>query len=254
MEEMIRTENLAVGYNGKILIDNITLSVEQGTITVLIGPNGSGKSTILKTITKNLKEISGVSYIGNKAIKEWNHQEFAKKVSVVWTDKIKPELMTCNDVVAAGRYPYTGRLGILSEMDREEVRSAMELIGISHLAECDFNALSDGQKQRVMIARAVCQRTPVLILDEPTSYLDIRYKAELFYLLKKLAKERGTTIILSVHEMELAKKIADYVICVKGEKIFMQGKPQDIFHEKIIRQLYDLNEEQYNFLFDRELH
>ena len=169
MEEMIRTENLAVGYNGKILIDNITLSVEQGTITVLIGPNGSGKSTILRTITKNLKEISGVSYIGNKAIKEWNHQEFAKKVSVVWTDKIKPELMTCNDVVAAGRYPYTGRLGILSEMDREEVRSAMELIGISHLAECDFNALSDGQKQRVMIARAVCQRTPVLILDEPTS-------------------------------------------------------------------------------------
>lgn len=254
MEEMIRTENLAVGYNGKILIDDITLSVGQGTITVLIGPNGSGKSTILKTITKNLKEISGVSYIEKKAVREWNHQEFAKKVSVVWTDKVKPELLTCEDVVAAGRYPYTGRLGILSKEDTEEVKNAMELVGISHLAECDFNALSDGQKQRVMIARAVCQRTPVLILDEPSSYLDIRYKAELFYLLKKLARERNTAVLFSIHEVELAKKIADYVVCVKGEKIFMQGEPQDIFNEKIIRQLYDLNEEQYNFLFDSKLY
>lgn len=252
MEEMIRTKNLAVGYNGKILIDDITLTMGQGTITALIGPNGSGKSTILKTITKNLKEISGVSYIENRSIREWSNQEFAKKVSVVWTDKIKPELLTCKDVVAAGRYPYTGRLGILSAEDMEEVNAAMELVGISHMAECDFNALSDGQKQRVMIARAVCQRTPVLILDEPASYLDIRYKAELFYLLKNLAKERKTTVLLSIHEVELAKKIADYVICVKGEKIFMQGEPQEIFREKTIRELYDLNEEQYHFLFDRK--
>lgn len=250
MEEMIRTKNMAVGYNGKILIDDITLSLGQGTITALMGPNGSGKSTILKTITKNLKEISGVSYIDNRSIKEWNNQEFAKKVSVVWTDRIKPELLTCEDVVAAGRYPYTGKLGILSAEDKEEVKDAMELVGIFHLAEWDFNALSDGQKQRVMIARAVCQRTPVLILDEPASYLDIRYKAELFYLLRKLAKERGTTVLLSIHEVELAKKIADYVICVKDEKVFMQGKPHEIFNETVIRELYDLTEEQYHFMFD----
>lgn len=253
MEETISAENLAVGYNGKVLIDGISLTLRQGTVTALIGPNGSGKSTILKTLTKNLKEISGASYIGGRDIKEWSDREFAKQVSVVWTDRIKPELLTCGDVVAAGRYPYTGKLGILSEQDWDEVRDAMELVGISDMAEKDFNALSDGQKQRVMIARAVCQRTPALILDEPASYLDIRYKAELFYLLRKLAKERKTTIVLSIHEVELAGKIADYVVCVKGDKIFMQGEPQEIFNEKIIRQLYDLSEEQYDFLYDRKL-
>ncbi len=252
MEEMIRTEQLSVGYNGELLIKDIHLKLHQGEIVALIGPNGSGKSTILKTVTKNLKEISGAVYIENRGIKELTGQELAKKVSVVWTEKVNPELMTCEDVVATGRYPYTGKLGILSVKDREAVKSAMEMAGVTDLAQCDFNELSDGQKQRVMIARAVCQETPVLILDEPTSYLDIRYKVELVYLLKKLAKEKNVAVLLSIHEVELAATIADYVVCVKGDEIFMQGKPQDIFKEENIRRLYDLNEEQYQLLFHRK--
>lgn len=251
MEEMLRTENLSVGYNKEILIKDIRLNLHRGEIIALIGPNGSGKSTILKTVTKNLKELAGACYIGNRDMKDMSGHELAQKAAVVWTDKIKPELMTCEDVVSAGRYPYTGKLGILSPKDREAVAAAMELAGVSGLASCDFNELSDGQKQRVMIARAVCQETPVLILDEPTSYLDIRYKAELICLLKKLAKEKNTAVLLSIHEVELAEKLADYVICVRGDEIFMQGEPQEILKEHIIRELYDLSAEQYQLLFHR---
>lgn len=251
MEEMLRTDKLAVGYNGELLIKDIDLRLHQGEIVALIGPNGSGKSTILKTITKNLKEIRGACYIENHNIREVTGQELAQKISVVWTEKVNPELMTCEDVVATGRYPYTGKLGILSAKDREAVAAAMETAGVSELAQCDFNALSDGQKQRVIIARAVCQETPVLILDEPTSYLDIRYKVELIYLLRKLAREKNAAVLLSIHEVELAEKLADYVVCVKGDEIFMQGTPQEIFKEDIIRRLYDLSEEQYNLLFNR---
>lgn len=248
MDEILRLENLAVGYNGEILIRDINLKLRQGEIIAFIGPNGSGKTTILKTITGNLKEISGAAYIEQNSIHQLSSQEMARKVSVVWTQKVKPELLTGEDVVATGRYPYTGKMGILSPKDKEAVVRAMELVGVLPLAKKDFNTLSDGQKQRIILARAVCQETPVLILDEPTSYLDIRYKVELLYLLRKLAMDRKTAVLLSIHEVELAEKIADYVVCVKDGKIFMQGNPQDIFKEKIIRELYDLSEEQYSFL------
>ncbi len=251
MEPIVQTKNLAVGYNDEILLKDIQLKLHRGEITALIGPNGSGKSTILKTITGNLKEIAGVTYIDKDSIKELSGRELAKKAAVVWTERVKAELMTGWDVVAAGRYPYTGNFGMLSERDKEAVERAMTLSGVADLAESDFNALSDGQKQRLLLARAICQETPVLILDEPTSYLDIRYKAELLHLLKKLAAENQVTVLLSLHEVELVKKVADYVVGVKESGIFCQGKPHEILQETVIRALYDLDEEQYRFWFQR---
>lgn len=251
MEPIVQTKNLAVGYNDEILLKDIRLKLHRGEITALIGPNGSGKSTILKTITGNLKEIAGVTYINKDSIKELSGRELAKTMAVVWTKRVKPELMTGWDVVAAGRYPYTGKFGILSGRDKEAVERAMTLSGVMDLAECDFNTLSDGQKQRLMLARAICQETPVLILDEPTSFLDIRYKVELLHLLKKLAGKNQVAVLLSIHEVELVEKVADYVVGVKDNGVFCQGKPREILQETMIRALYDLDEEQYRFWFQR---
>ena len=174
--ELLHTDGLSVGYHGKELIKEIGISLKRGEIVTLIGPNGAGKSTILKTIAKQLQEICGSVYVENTRLCELPEKELAKKMSIVFTERITPELMTVADVVAMGRYPYTGGLGILTPKDEAVVAQCMEQIRISPLKERNFMSLSDGQKQRVLLAKALCQEPEILILDEPTSYLDVRKK------------------------------------------------------------------------------
>lgn len=235
-----RVHDLSVGYGGVPLIQGINFEVAPGEIMALIGPNGAGKSTILKTITRQLRPLAGTIYIGGRKLSNLSQRELAKCMAVVLTERAKPELMTCRDVVAAGRYPYTGRLGLLDAEDRAKVDAAMEAVRVSELSDRDFEAISDGQRQRVLLARALCQEPEVLVLDEPTSYLDVRHKLELLGLLRSLARERGLSVILSLHEIELAQKLADRVLCVKGETIFASGAPEEIFREDVIRELYEL--------------
>ena len=167
--ELLHTDGLSVGYHGKELIKEIGISLKMGEIVTLIGPNGAGKSTILKTIAKQLQEICGSVYVENTRLCELPEKELAKKMSIVFTERITPELMTVADVVAMGRYPYTGGLGILTPKDEAVVAQCMEQIRISPLKERNFMSLSDGQKQRVLLAKALCQEPEILILDEPTS-------------------------------------------------------------------------------------
>lgn len=172
----------------------------------LIGPNGAGKSTILKSITRQLKLIGGEVYIDSEEIRKLSYKEMAVKAAVMLTERMKPELMTCHDIVATGRYPYTGRLGILSREDERKVDEALEAVHAQELGIRNFQEISDGQRQRVLLARAICQEPEVMILDEPTSYLDIRHKLELLAILRKMAKENGITVIMSLHEIDLAQK------------------------------------------------
>lgn len=234
-------QNLSVGYNGKPLIHDINIGIEKGEIVTLVGPNGSGKSTILKSITRQLKLIDGNVHFDAKNLHELSYKSLSKKMAVVLTERMKPELMTCHDVVATGRYPYTGRLGILSREDEEKVDAAMMAVHAQELGNRDFNAISDGQRQRVLLARAICQEPEVIILDEPTSFLDVRHKLELLAILRSMAKEKKITVIMSLHEIDLAQKIADKIICVKGETISHYGRPEEIFKEDIIRELYDID-------------
>lgn len=234
-------ENLTVGYNGKPLIRDISIEIEKGEIVTLIGPNGSGKSTILKSITRQLQTISGNVCIDGSDLRSLTHKSLAMQMAVVLTERMRPELMTCHDVVATGRYPYTGRMGILSREDEDKVDAAMEAVHAQELGGCDFNAVSDGQRQRVLLARAICQEPEVIILDEPTSFLDIRHKLELLSILRSMAKEKKITVIMSLHEIDLAQKISDKIMCVKGEKIFHYGVPEEIFREEIIRELYEID-------------
>ena len=235
------TEKLCVGYNGKPLIQDVEITLPRGQILTLIGPNGAGKSTVLKSIAGQLTPIGGVVYLGEERLSEMKPEELAKNMSVVLTEKLKTELMTCEDVVATGRYPYTGRFGILSKEDHRIVEEAMELVHVTGIRAQDFGKISDGQKQRVMLARAICQEPELLILDEPTSYLDVKYKLEFLSILQELKVRKGLTVIMSLHELELAERVSDQILCLKGTYVEKYGTPKEIFRAGYIKQLFDIN-------------
>lgn len=242
-------KDLSVGYNGNSLIHDINIGINKGEIVTLIGPNGSGKSTILKSITRQLKVIGGNVFFDDTSLLKLSYKELASKMAVVLTDRIKTELMTCHDIVATGCYPYTGRLGILTQEDERLVEEAMQAVHAQELGNRDFNAISDGQKQRVLLARAICQDPDVIVLDEPTSFLDVKYKLELLSILERMARQKKITVIMSLHEIDLAQKISDKIICVKGETISHYGSPEDVFTEEIIRELYGINNGYFDPLF-----
>jgi iron complex transport system ATP-binding protein len=242
-------KDLSVGYNGNSLIRDINIGINKGEIVTLIGPNGSGKSTILKSITRQLKVVRGNVFFDDTSLLKLPYKELASKMAVVLTDRIKTELMTCHDIVATGRYPYTGRLGILTQEDECLVEEAMQAVHAQELGNRDFNAISDGQKQRVLLARAICQDPDVIVLDEPTSFLDVKYKLELLSILERMARQKKITVIMSLHEIDLAQKISDKIICVKGETISHYGSPEEVFTEEIIRELYGINNGYFDPLF-----
>ena len=175
----IRLDDLSVGYNGKAIIRDICVDIEKGDIISLIGPNGAGKSTILKSITRQLSLIQGKVIFNEQDLHKIPFRDLSKKMAVVLTERMKTDLLTCYDIVASGRYPYTGKLGILSEEDERKVDEAIAAVHASELGPRDFNAISDGQRQRILLARAICQEPNIIILDEPTSFLDVRHKLQL---------------------------------------------------------------------------
>ena len=239
--EYFRTEELSVGYRGKVLLGDINIGIEKGKILTLVGPNGTGKSTILKTIIRQLEKIGGTVYVGKQDMKTWNIREMAKQVSVVLTEKIHPELMTCEEVVAMGRYPYTNALGKMTPEDKKVVEKALRTVHGEELAERDFSSLSDGQKQRIMLARAICQEPEMLVLDEPTAYLDIRFKMDLLNVLRDMADREGLTVVMSLHEVELAKRVSDKVLCIGEEGIDRYGTPKEVFTPGYIAQLFHVD-------------
>ncbi len=247
MEKLyFRTEQLSVGYNGQPVVRDIGIGLERGQILTLIGPNGVGKSTVLKSIAGQLSTVSGVVCIGNEQLNKIGREALAKKLSVVFTEKLKAELMTCEDVVATGRYPYTGKFGILREEDRKVIEEVMELVHVTEIRGQDFEKVSDGQKQRVMLARAFCQEPEVILLDEPTSYLDVKYKLEFLSILQKMREKKGVTVIMSLHELELAERISDQILCLKGKYVDRYGTPEEIFEPGYIGQLFDITAGSYD--------
>lgn len=243
------TEHLDVGYQNQALIRDIALTLKQGKILTLIGPNGVGKSTILKSITRQLALVSGCVYLEGKAMQEYGGQEFARKVAVVMTGRVQSEWMSCYEVVATGRYPYTGRMGILGKEDKEKVEQALALVQAQDLAKQDFTRISDGQRQRIMLARAICQEPEIIVLDEPTSYLDIRHKLELMTLLKDMVVHKQVAVMMSLHELDLAQRISDYVMCVRDNHIDRYGTPEEVFTQDYMEKLYGMTRGSYNARF-----
>lgn len=243
--DYIYTENMTVGYGKKPLIKEIEIHVKRGEIVTLIGPNGAGKSTILKSIIRQLDLLDGAVYLDGEKMAMMAEKQIAKRMSVLMTERIRPELMTCEDVVGTGRYPYTGRLGILSSVDKKKVQEALELVHAHDLANHNFMMVSDGQKQRILLARAICQEPEAIVLDEPTSFLDIRHKLELLTILKNLVQEKKVAVLMSLHELDLAQKLSDYIICVKQNAIRRWGTPEEIFDSSYIADLYGITKGSY---------
>lgn len=235
-----KTEHLSVGYENTPLIQNIEIRLEKGNILTLIGPNGAGKSTILKSIAKQLKTIDGCIYLGQKELNAMSGKELSRSMAVVLTEKLNTELMTCRDVVATGRYPYTGHFGILSKTDGRIVEEAMELVHVREFSNRDFTEISDGQRQRVMLARAICQQPEIIILDEPTSFLDVKHKLEFLSVLQELRDKKGLTVIMSLHELELAERVSDMLLCVRGTYVDRFGRSETVFTPGYIRELFDI--------------
>ena len=242
------THDLAVGY-GAPLLQGINLQAERGRILALIGPNGAGKSTLLKTLAGQLAAQCGAVLLDGRGLTDYTPSARARKLALMVPHTARTELTTAFEVAAAGRYPYTGRLGILSEADRQQVRDALQLVQADALADRDFAKLSDGQRQRVLLARAVCQQPEILLLDEPTSFLDVKGKAELMSILRTLARDKNVAVVVTLHELELARKLADAVVCVAPQGVSAVLTPQAAFAEENICRLFDLSKEQYAALF-----
>lgn len=242
----ITTEKMSVGYDGKPLIEEVEIALQKGEILTLLGPNGAGKSTILKSIARQLSLIAGTVQMDGEDMKSLTGAELSRKMAVVMTKRLRADLMTCEDVVATGRYPYTGRFGVLREEDHRAVEEAMELVQVAEIRDLMFDRISDGQRQRVMLARAICQEPEILILDEPTSYLDVRHKLEFLSILQKLCRERQLTVILSLHELELAEKISDRILCVNGRAVDRTGTPEEVMTDGYITQLYGIRMGSYD--------
>jgi len=246
MDKILSTNALSVGYDKKIIVEDVEISIAAGCITTLIGPNGSGKTTILKTILRQLAPIEGCVFLSGKSLAEIKGNDLARQMAMVTTQRPRTDTQTCRDVVSMGRYPYTGYLGILTDEDRSKVDSAMDFMQVSSIADRDFQAISDGQRQRVMIARAICQEPQILVLDEPTSFLDIKFKLDILKSIYTLAKRDNMAVIMSLHELDLAKRISDEIVCVEHDHIGKVGKPEDIFTGGYIQQLYGIDKEYFD--------
>ena len=249
MSYYCETRDLAVGYT-KALLQNIALGVERGQILTLVGPNGAGKSTLLKTLAGQLAPQGGAVLLDGAELSTLSGNARARKMALMLPHTRRTELTTCFTLAAAGRYPYTGRLGVLSAEDRAQVRAALRLVGAEALADRDFNKISDGQRQRVLLARAICQQPEIILLDEPTSFLDIKGKVELLGILKQLAREQNMAVLLSLHELDLARKISDKVVCVSPEAVSGVLTPEEAFTKENICRIYHLTAEEYAFLYD----
>lgn len=222
-------DRLAAGYGKRPVAEGLSFHAGRGEIVTLIGPNGAGKSTILKTISGGLAPMGGELVLDGVPMERIPRKERARKLAVVFTEKLQGELMTCRDVTAAGRYPYTGRLGLLSEKDQRAVDQALELVHGTDLGDRPFDRISDGQRQRIMLARALCQEPEMILLDEPTSHLDVKYKLEFLSLLREMARKKDLSVLMSLHELDLAERISDRVVCIKDGRMDRCGTPEQVF-------------------------
>lgn len=248
MNNIILAEKIDVGYEKKVVVEKINLCGMKGQLICLLGPNGAGKSTILRTLSGLLAPVSGAVYINGHDLKSIKKKELAKKLAVVLTEQVSLGLLTVSEIAAMGRYPHTNMIGKLSQDDKDIANDALRAVNAAHLKDRYYAELSDGEKQKVMIARALIQQPEMIILDEPTSHLDIKHKVEVISILHRLCLEKGITVILSLHDIDLAIKGCETILLVQGGKITAQGTPEEIIKVGTIQKLYDIEGAQYNEL------
>ncbi len=249
--ETIRLENLSIGYRekgktSKSIAQDIEAVLRRGELTFLLGANGAGKSTLMRTISGFLPPLEGRVIIEGKDMNLFSNRELAKRIGVVLTERPELGRMTVNELVGMGRSPYTNFMGKLSDEDNAIVRRSLELVGMSDFGERMADTLSDGERQKAMIAKALAQETPIILLDEPTAFLDFPSKVEVMLLLRKLAHEEKKTIFLSTHDVELALQMADNLWLMKRGDYLKVGTPRELADNGVLDHFFRGE----NFRFD----
>jgi iron complex transport system ATP-binding protein len=240
-KHIIKTDNLSIGYTSKkyinLIASNLNIDLKSGNLVCLLGKNGIGKSTLLRTLTKVQPAIEGDIFINQKNLNEIYNSDLSKQLSVVLTEKLPESNLSVFELVALGRQPYTNWVGQLNTKDIKIIETALEETNTKHLMQAKYYQLSDGQLQKVLIARALAQNTNIIILDEPTAHLDIHHTIETFTLLKKLAEKYGKTIIISTHEINLALQLADELWLMTPKK-FVTGKTNNLIKTNQLNNLF----------------
>jgi len=248
---ILQTQHLRIGYSSKaqtkVIASDVSIQLEQGKLIGLVGANGIGKSTLLRTLTGIQKSLSGTVLLNEKPIDSFEPLALAQQISVVLTEKLPPSNLTVYELIALGRQPYTNWLGKLTEEDKIQIENAISLTEIGHLIHQKYYEISDGQLQKVLIARALAQDTPLIVLDEPATHLDLLHKVSLFKLLKKLTVETQKCIMFSTHDIDLAIQLSDEMIVMTNEKV-IQNQPCNLILDGTFSNLFSSE----NILFDSE--
>lgn len=243
---VLSCRNLVVGYKNTPIIKNININFEAGRFITLLGPNGAGKTTLLRTLSRHLELLAGTIHIGDRPLAEFRQAELARIMAVVLTDKVTPPLFNVFQFVALGRYPHTDFLGRLSEQDREVVSHSLSAVHAENLTHREFASLSDGEQQKVLVARALAQEPQILLLDEPTAHLDLKHRVEVMAILRNLCQSKGITVIASLHDVDIAAKVSDRVALVKNGAITNWGYPEEVLTSEAVAELYDFNSACFN--------
>ncbi len=225
---LLETKNLSIGYGDKVLHSKLNLSLEKGSVTAILGVNGSGKSTLIKTLSGFISPLHGEIFINDKNINSYSKTELASLLSVVLTDREINGGLRVEEVVAMGRYPYTNFFGQLTTNDNNIIAAALNNVGITHLRNTFIAELSDGERQKVMIAKSLAQEAEIIILDEPTSFLDIKSRIETISLLRQLAKKENKTFLLSLHDLELSLQYTDNLWIINSKEGVLSGITEEL--------------------------
>jgi iron complex transport system ATP-binding protein len=241
----LKLQQLSIGYPHKVIAQHISAQLSEASLTALVGVNGAGKSTLLRTLTGEQKALEGALTLHGKALNDYSRGERARQIAVVLTQRVEASQMLAEEVVALGRLPYTNLMGSLKPADLEVVNHAIRVTGITHLRQRRIGSLSDGERQRVMLAKALAQETPFILMDEPTAFLDYPSRTETFMLLRKLAHEERKSILLSTHDLDLALKCCDQIWLLDKGTLTI-GTPQDFSQNKALDRAFSTP----NFQFD----
>ena len=240
-QKLFEAKGIVTGYDKKIIIDGIDITIPSNKISVIIGANACGKSTLLKTLSRLIKPFSGKVVIDGKKITSMPSKKLAQVLGLLPQSPVVPEGITVWDLVSRGRFPYQSFLKGMGKTDFEAVEEALVMMGITQLANCSVDELSGGQRQRVWIAMALAQQTDILLLDEPTTFLDIAYQVEILDLLTDLNRKRGTTIVMVLHDINLSARYADYIFALYKGKLIDQGRPSEIITPELIDTVFGLD-------------
>jgi len=240
MTQLLEAKHIIAGYDNKMILNDISLLIPSNKISVIIGANACGKSTLLKTLARLIKPTSGEIVLNGKKITNYPPKQLAQMMGLLPQSPVVPEGIAVADLVGRGRFPYQTFFKGYGNKDYEAIEEALEIMGITDLADRNVDELSGGQRQRVWIAMALAQQTDILLLDEPTTFLDITYQIEILDLLTDLNHKRGTTIVMVLHDINLSARYADYIFALVNGNLYAEGTPSAIIDVTLIDQVFGL--------------